>query len=310
MADDPQQTIDFSLRGRQLRELRDVRVGDPDARLLLFMLDSHIGKAASWDIERDKLMAECELKRTRFYEALRLLKRLALVSVSALPGSPKQRWRIIRSNVSELAESIRDADAVRIPDSAIRIADESVRIPDESVRIPDDTTERQLTTPNASPQRTPGGGWGAVVAAMVEAGIDHPTRPVESAASRGVEPGHVLALVDHFRRHAGGAGWGPQALRYRILTAQPALPVERGWPAAPAKPAAPAVQRRGELDRLERDHGETLDALPPPELESLARRVFAGQPALWQVFRLGDGRPTDVCRLPLLRALASAQEVR
>jgi len=68
---------------------------------------------------------------------------------------------------------------------------------------------------------------------LYAAGVDRAGAALAAARDQGLALDDVAALVEHWRRHGGGsefAAWGPGALCWRLQTARPQLPPDRGWP--------------------------------------------------------------------------------
>lgn len=273
-------------RGKELAAIKDVRLGDPLCRLLLFVIDTFIGGQRSyWDETVDVLMNACEMKRTSFYKRLSVLKDLGVVHVEDLPHSPRKRWRIIRSQLDELVEeqsarrttaaarsgadvefgSVRLADgSVRQTDEFIRETDGLVRNTDDRVRHADDTTSRPFHVPPAPPRREVDPemeGVGEICSQMAAVGVRFPMPAVLAALASGCLLAELRAAIDYFSAHAAANGWSPGALQRRITHAWPRMAIDAGW--AEAKPtkalkpqptrAASELEERIAQDRTERE---------------------------------------------------------
>lgn len=258
--------IDFTQRGRELNALRDIRLNDPYSRLILFVLDTLLGSNWKHVIKSIEEIREItEIKRTTFYERIAWLQDAGLISIEDLSHSPRKRWRLIRSNIAEVAESstkavserstkaslelvpqahgIREADTtVRHADVTVREANSTVRQTDESVRQADDTISRSRTRSEHAPSRPPSrsgetraarldGGEDGVICRLADLGVRWPTEIVEKALSRGCTPAKLERLIDHWLEHQESAGWGVAALAKRIQSDSPGLRPDQGpWP--------------------------------------------------------------------------------
>ena len=110
---------------------------------------------------------------------------------------------------------------------------------------------------------------------------------IRDAQANGMTVAEVRAIVEHWQSMPGA--WPPGALHHRIRTGTPGLavgegwvPVEKAYARDQATKAGTERQRRdsekrqqqdsadkAELERLEREHGAELDALPQTDVEAM-----------------------------------------
>jgi len=274
-------------RGNQLQDLKDLRLGDHYCRWILVVLDFYINQQRGfWDLTHKELMSACELSRSVYYARIRKLKELCLISVDDLENSTKKRFRIIRSNVTEIACHHRHAGTkatgfrlvrteknrpisgrpVHQEDKSVHNTDRSVLLADKSVHNTDGTILLNSTVKTATTATSPKEVTAAdVILRMVECGVDHPTAAVEQALSRGCVPCELMEIVKKFTELSKLHGFQAGALQRRVSSHLPGLTLDAGWPRVKAQAAAPKVD-------LESDFGSLLDAQREPELSDLIRR--------------------------------------
>jgi len=131
--------------------------------------------------------------------------------------------------------------------------------------LPADTTSDSPTQPNSSqPNRTPpppnsvtnADGMAAAEKILIAAGVEHPSRAVESAFARGATPTDIERIVQHFR--ACPEAWTPGALCHRVKNFHPDQTPEKGWPKPSAKftdrlRASGSAERKQQQETRERD---------------------------------------------------------
>lgn len=168
------------------------------------------------------------------------------------------------------------------------------------------------------------GPWLEVAAEMGKLGMAMPERACQYAAARGCPAFDAMAAVEHFKAHPGAWGIG---LLYKII--EHLRPDQRvSWPEpseqyarddAKKKKAAASrsslekakasdaerLRNGAEAQRLERDHGGKIDAMPREKMVALIAEVFPKNPQ-FQISRLpDDGRPMGMLRDALLEHLES-----
>ncbi|CAK9060158.1 Uncharacterized protein SCF082_LOCUS31733, partial [Durusdinium trenchii] len=240
--------IDFTQRGRELNALRDIRLNDPYSRLILFVLDTLLGSNWKHVIKSVEEIREItEIKRTTFYERIAWLQDAGLISIEDLSHSPRKRWRLIRSNIAEVAESstkavserstkaslelVPQAHGIREADTTVRHADVTVREANSTVRQADDPVRETDESVRETRAARRDGGEDGVICRLADLGVRWPTEIVEKALSRGCTPAKLERLIDHWLEHQESAGWGVAALAKRIQSDSPGLRPDQGpWP--------------------------------------------------------------------------------
>lgn len=154
-----QAAADYSQRGKELDALLEIRLRDPYARLILFVLDSMLGSNWNYIDKTPEEVAEfCEMARATFYDRIGKLQDAGLLSIETIPGSPKQRWRIGRGTLLEEGakhkfrrlnkksidhwerpktsrrRSARNGDSVYLSDNTVQERDDSVQEMDNTVQ--------------------------------------------------------------------------------------------------------------------------------------------------------------------------------
>lgn len=140
--------------------------------------------------------------------------------------------------------------------------------------------------------------WGAVEVELSQCGVTQWNLAIREARTYGADPGQVLEVIAHYRRHAAAHGWTARELYYRVGRTRPLIGAEADWPARKgSQPAAAAID-------LEARQGATLAALDETQLREL---VAVGDAVLrtWAatVRRLGDLKQMPDARRKLLQLL-------
>lgn len=165
-------------------------------------------------------------------------------------------------------------------------------------------------------------GWGDVSRELAACGVDLTDKAVKAAKRAGATPGHCLAVIGHWRSKPGA--WGAGALMLRLKGEVCKLAPDKGWPneskAAAAKQSAAAAKQqsaetiaaadehaakcsdeRKQLDELERELAETIDA---ESVEAIAERAKLTGPAVAKLIK--SGWRSKLLRGRVLRAYSAA----
>ncbi|WP_437230367.1 hypothetical protein SH661x_001924 [Planctomicrobium sp. SH661] len=308
-------------RGQELKALRLIDLSDPQAKLLLLSCDLVVSQETGfYDLELDELRRIANMSRTTFYDRLKKLQRLGLISYSPLHNSPKQRVWVHRGAIAQMADN-RTAIAVRQPnpvrranaalpirDSSVRQWDEPVPYADESVRRWDCTTTEptEPTEPPAPPENVGEAAeatWELVRDLLIDLGVLKWDAAIASLQQH-VTPGHAIALCRHYQRLGTQSGWTPVTLFFRCQRARQSVATDANWP----PPEAPRSRRPAQsLADLESQFGEVLDAMSVDELGSLVRRGDLTVQCLFRQSTPRQARAAGALREHLLRLVSRTE---
>ncbi len=266
-SEERQAGIDYSRRGRELNTIKDIRLGDPYARLILFVLDNMLGTNWSYiDKTIEEVRLVTEIKRSTFHGRISLMQSAGLISVEDLQGNTtRKRWRIVRSNLDEAVQEgtttilktqlktdskprlrpVQEMDPIQEADASVQQLDESVQQVDGASSTWTDTILHAQHAPTRPPTRSRssswtgsggrGGGEDFLIRRLADLGVRYCSDVVEISLSRGCSTDEIHAVIDYWEAHHEEHGWGVGALTLRVKACSPGLPVEQGkWP--PVKP--------------------------------------------------------------------------
>lgn len=300
-------------RGQELRALRMLDLNDPHAKLLLLSCDLIVSQETGfYDITLDELRRVANMSRSTFYDRLKRLQRLGLITVRPLTNSTRQRVWINRGTLAQLALSgaaiaVREPESVRVADAVVRETDAVFREPDNHVREPDavvretDCTTYGPTEPTepsapSEPNRVEEATWDLVMTELVELGVIKWNAAI-AVLQEHVTPEHAIALCRHYRQFHVEFGWSAASLFFRCQRARQSIAPETNWP------EKQATSQHVPVD-LESEYGPTLDALTLEMLVDLVRQSDATTQGLFAMVKPREARRQPTLRMHLLRMLA------
>lgn len=265
-----QTTIDRQMaktrRGQHLLDRREARYGSIYHRMLIWLLDDHIGDKETYDLTFADLAWGAEMSESQAYQVANELKESGLIDFEETgPNTAKYTFRIIRSNIAELAAESGQVPPRRRRGRPKKIVHSMENIPQHgkpfhTVENPSTAwktfphggnapyIERRLTPP--TPPTTAGQppAWERVEVELIDLGIQETEKPLEKLRETGCRPEQALAVIAFWRSQPGR--WCLGKLRRRLINLRPGQDPEdlRYWPtpdvgsepARPQKPQLPA----------------------------------------------------------------------
>ena len=314
-----QRTIDEQVkrnrRGEQLKDRRDARFGSVYRRMLLWALDDRIGMQASFVLTFAQLESDTEMSRRSVYRAANELREMGLIDyVETVPNSGLYEWRIIRSNVSALAEESEQAPQIRPrgrpkaePKPPEKIVPHRQGFACETKPVPHRqnpclTGKATISrAPQSAPSR-PFAEWEGMEEELLKIGMIETETPIAKMRETGCPPSLAWEVIEFWKSRPGC--WGVGKLRRRLLNLRPFQTATEFWPEAdrPVRAIAEDSAR------------EAIRAMSAVELWDLVdwvlatRELTAPQREFWEMARADAALGHDPKYLPALKAAMAARE--